>query len=321
MTLILTAVHRHGVIQVVDRLVTRRANGGAEQFDPRANKTVLFSARDAFITLAYTGLAYIDGLPTDQWIAETLRDKPAALGRDGRRPAMLSFERVANWPSVGQAVLRLAIRLEAAMRRLTPTAWRSAPVTIVVAGWQQYRTKRPRAFGLTIAKSAGRPTEVMRLRRHLGRGFGLITEPDGHLSVEEQRAVLDVVRQVTPVDAERAMVAEIRKVAARTDVVGPHCMCVLLPPPWVGWARIRYDSPSPDIAHLISERATLPIPIAFTPWIVTERLTMAPSINSGGNAETQVGEWLLQIEGTGERRDPREPLGLQFTQDRPPQPN
>jgi hypothetical protein len=319
MTLILTAVHRHGVTQVVDRLVTRRANGAAQQFDPRANKTVLFSARDAFVTLAYTGLAYIDGLPTDQWIAETLRDKPVALGRDGRRPAMLCFERVANWPSIGQALLRLASRLEATMSRLTPAVWRSAPITIVVAGWQQYRTKRPRAFGLTIAKPKGRLTEVLRFPRHLGRGFGLITEPDGHLSAEEQRAALDAVRQVTPVDAERAMVAEIRKVAARTDVVGPHCMCILLPPPWVGWARIRYDSPSADMVHLISERATLQIPVAFSPWVVTEGWTMAPSINSGGNTETQVGEWLLQIEGTGERRDPRAPLGLQFTQDRPPQ--
>src|SRR5437879_5929688 len=111
MTLILTAVHRYGVTQVVDRLVTRQTNSGAEEFDPLANKTVLFFARDAFVTLAYTGVAYIDRLPTDQWIAETLRDKAVALGHDGRRPAGHSFERLANSPGVGHGVLRLASRL------------------------------------------------------------------------------------------------------------------------------------------------------------------------------------------------------------------
>ena len=202
MTLILTAIHRHGVIQVADRLVTRQTNGHVEQFDPLANKTILFSARDAFVTLAYTGLAYIDGLPTDRWIAETLRDRPVALGHDGRRPVALSFERVANWPSVGQAVLRLAGRVDMAMSRLS----QAARLSIVVAGWQQYRTKRPRAIGLTIDRPLGRLTQVLRLRRHLGRGFGLITAPDGHLSDEDQRLVLDRVRQVTPVDAELAWI-------------------------------------------------------------------------------------------------------------------
>lgn len=307
-TLILTAVHRHGVIQVVDRLVTLRTNGGVEEFDPRANKTVVFAAGDAIMTLAYTGSAYVDKLPTDQWIAESLRDKPVPLGRDGRRPATLSVGRLANWPSAGQAVSRLANRLEAAM---------SSSVTIVIAGWQLYRNKRPRAFGLTIAKPPSRPT-IVRFPRHLGRGFGLITEPDGHLSTEEQRAVLDVVRRVTPADAERAMVAAIRKVAARTDVVGPHCMCVMFPPPWVGWAKIRYDSPSPETAQLVSKRAKIPIPIAFWPWVVTEGLTMAPSIISGGSSEMQVGSWLLQIDGTSEHRGPI--LNLQFTQERRPRP-
>ena len=130
--------------------------------------------------------------------------------------------------------------------------------------------------------------------------------------------MLDSIRGVTAVDAERAMVDAIRKVAARTDVVGPQCMCVMLPPPSVGWAKIRYDSPSPDTAHLVSERGTLQIPIAFSPWIVTEDLTRPPSINSGGNSEMQLGPWLLQVEGTGDRSGPV--VGLQFTQDRPPQP-
>jgi hypothetical protein len=315
MTLILTTVHRHCVTQVADRLVTRR---GREQFDPDANKTVLFFARDAFVTLGYSGPAYIDRRPTDQWIAETLRDRPVILGHDGRSPAVLSCnEQIANWPSVHEAVARLVKGLEEASRQ-SPAVWRAVPLDIVIAGWQQYRRKRPRAFALTISNAPGCPTVVKRLSRHFGRGVWLVTAPDGYLLPGEQIALNDVVRQVTPAEAERAMVAQIRNVAARTSTVGPHCMCVSSAARVWG-VRIRYDSPNPDMGDLISDRVTVPIPIAFSPWIVTEHQTMAPSIIIGIGPEVRAGRWRIQIEGTGERCDPGAPW-VQFGQNRPPQP-
>lgn len=41
-------------------------------FDPEANKTIVYVARDAIVSIGYTGRAYLEGRPTDQWIAEQL---------------------------------------------------------------------------------------------------------------------------------------------------------------------------------------------------------------------------------------------------------
>lgn len=70
MTLILTHLSAGYpyALQVTDRLVTK----GGSPFDPLANKNIVYVARNAIVSIAYTGLAYIDGIPTDVWIAERL---------------------------------------------------------------------------------------------------------------------------------------------------------------------------------------------------------------------------------------------------------
>ncbi len=300
MTLILTSVNSLGVIQVVDRLVTVQApDQDVQPWDARSNKTILFSARDALCTISYSGLAYIAQLPTDQWIAQNLRREPLSLGRNDR-PAAFTMGRVTNWPSIGPAIQRLVTDLELAMARLMPERLRSAPLSIVIAGWQLYRAKRRRTFGLIIEKLRDdAAVTIKRLPRHFGRGCALITEPE-YLSSDEQNTLLNVIGPATADETEQAMIAEIRRVAEEAGLgrVGPHCMCVMLPPPDLGWARVRYDSPVPDVGYLVSSRGADPFPAAFTPWILTQDLTMAPAVHSGGCTTTQIGPWQLRIEGS-----------------------
>jgi hypothetical protein len=54
-------------VQVSDRLVT-----GGSRSDPCANKTVVYRARDALVSIGYSGIAYVDQTPTDDWIVEHL---------------------------------------------------------------------------------------------------------------------------------------------------------------------------------------------------------------------------------------------------------
>jgi hypothetical protein len=319
MTLILTAMHRHVLVQIVDRLVTQTVNGRIADFDPQSNKTVLFGTRDGFLTIAYTGLAYINELPTDHWIAETLRGLPVRLGRDGIRPAALSMGRVANWPTIGRAIQRLKSGLEGAIATLRPMRWRTEPLSIVIAGWQLYRKKRPRVFALEIEKAAGRNSPVIsRLPRHIGVGWRLLAAPSGHLSLQEGQALVEAIGSGNGGGADHAMVAAIREVSARTNLVGPHCMCVIVPAPQFGWMQVRYDSPTVQEGYLISKRGTRRFPKAFAPWILTEDLTMAPSILSGGGTKIQVGYWLLNIEETLGVGDSN--LSVQSAQQRRPQP-
>src|SRR5437867_2015050 len=61
MTPIVSLASRRYVLQVGDRLVTRAAH----PFDPFSNKAVIYFARDAVVSISYTGLAYLESLPTD----------------------------------------------------------------------------------------------------------------------------------------------------------------------------------------------------------------------------------------------------------------
>jgi hypothetical protein len=68
MTVILTLYSRFGIVQVGDRLVT--AKGAV--VNPAANKTVIYAARDGIVSIGYTGLAALNGVPTDKWVAVRL---------------------------------------------------------------------------------------------------------------------------------------------------------------------------------------------------------------------------------------------------------
>jgi hypothetical protein len=68
LTLILTCVSRHAIVQAGDRLVS----AGGNPVNPLANKTAVFSARDALVSISYGGLAEVGGITTDDWIARRL---------------------------------------------------------------------------------------------------------------------------------------------------------------------------------------------------------------------------------------------------------
>lgn len=60
MTLILSFANRLGVIQVVDRLLTKTKQDISRPFDRQSNKTLIYVARDAVVAISYTGLGYLD---------------------------------------------------------------------------------------------------------------------------------------------------------------------------------------------------------------------------------------------------------------------
>lgn len=67
MTLVLSCLMRDYVIQVSDQRITRVSDGAL--VDNLRNKGTMFCSQMAF---SYTGLAEIDGIPTDLWLAEVL---------------------------------------------------------------------------------------------------------------------------------------------------------------------------------------------------------------------------------------------------------
>ena len=82
MTLNLTLLTTTYVMQVSDRRLTDLLSGG--EFDAVANKNVVYLARDGIFTICYSGPAYLEGVPTDTWIACKLACEDMSLFRGGR---------------------------------------------------------------------------------------------------------------------------------------------------------------------------------------------------------------------------------------------
>ena len=300
MTLILTTFWHRGVSQIAHRQLSREIGAKVTAFDLLSNKTILFAARDAFVTMSYSGYGYIEGTPTDEWIVGILRGRPMNRAADGVRPSSISLGRITPWPSIGIAVRTLAEEIEAAYKRLGRPARKRFYLGIALAGWQVSRRQRPRVFALTIRKHDGLPSpKVDRVRRHLGRGGGIFDEPEGYMEPPELdasvRGFIDGLKQ-DPKTAEQAIIDGLRTVAKRNrPKIGEDCMCVLIPPPHVGWARVRFAPMAAHRGTLKHAKGRTDLPIAFSPWIVTQGMTMAPSIMVGGQS-VDIGPWKLEIE-------------------------
>jgi hypothetical protein len=64
-TQILTFACPLSIVQVSDRLLTALQQGKSREFDPIANKTLVYRANDALVSIGYSGIAYIDNMPTE----------------------------------------------------------------------------------------------------------------------------------------------------------------------------------------------------------------------------------------------------------------
>jgi hypothetical protein len=118
MTLHITLTSNRFILQLSDRLVSVQRRGSLTPFDETANKTVIYFARDGWVSIGYTRLAYLGGIPTDQWIAEKLigEELSSQRGPSGGIPIGLVAGPVYRWFDIGLAKQVL-------QRGVTPVWW------------------------------------------------------------------------------------------------------------------------------------------------------------------------------------------------------
>lgn len=301
MTLILTRASKDYVLQVTDRLVTQT---GGKPFDPIANKNVLYCSRNAVVVLGYTGLAYLGGVPTDQWIVETLTGH--TFDRDRKPPAASGVPmRVRD---IGQSLTLLKKGLEnAPFEPKWSSDWKASPFDVCVSGWQRSRKRwRPVLGWLSKPKDAvtielgyvPRYWHWDRDQHKKGFKFKVGVAPGSNLSHSRRKVLVEKLTGCSPDQAESNMVEAIREVSRSVPEVGPHCMSILLPPPSAAGARIRYiplDAPA-LAAVSTSQGPAFPVPPAFSPWLVGPGVIFAPSIISG-SWPAQLGGYPVALEG------------------------
>ena len=142
MTLVLSLSTHAFALHVSDRLVSR----GGKPYDPMANKTVVFRATDGLMTFGYTGPAYLEGTPTDTWIAEAISGE--SLRGDGGAVRHGTF----SVSEVGITLAQMSHRL-----RRNREFWRLGG-EIAAAGWQwnsKRKTSRARNVLWVLHRGSG----------------------------------------------------------------------------------------------------------------------------------------------------------------------
>jgi len=273
MTLITTLLAGPFVQHAGDRLVT----GGPGGPDPEANKTVLYLAKDAVVSIGYTGLAQLDGKPTDQFLAEVLIGDPLSVPppmlimRAGRRERR----------DIGLATTQLMAALSSAVQRV-PIAHRKYAPIVMLSGWRWRRKgpkNRDRGTFVWVLHPHGTTYHVRRERPALGQ-VRLSGVPAGRLRKDEVDRYLDQLLAL-PLPPDPAMstnlLAELtrevadRSAAAGDPTVGRDCMTISMPAPYrTREIQIRFV---PDPLSGSS-------PKTYSPWVVGPELVVSPRMMS-----------------------------------------
>lgn len=282
MTLIFTLATPRYILQVSDRLVTR----DERQFDPASNKTLIYHAKNAVVSIGYSGLAYLEDVPTDQWIAQKLWGEGRFLELEPGRPAAFTYGRAPQWLDIGRSMDLLRHECEQVFSGLPPHMLR--PQHIVLAGWQWRRgVVRPIVCQLRNSerRSGLRTFEASDLPRYWhwqkGNPLYLCWIPHGGLfSRREIRDLADQLRKTwwSPQTSQGLLVDAIHLAARKSSVVGRDCMSVFMPPLGSRIVEVSYRSPQQARAVVTEGEKRLEFPAAFTPWIVGPRCVVAPSI-------------------------------------------
>jgi hypothetical protein len=270
-TLISTLV-RGAVIQVGDRQLAKVQLSGRvrrpEVFDRASNKTVVYVARNGLLTISYSGAAYVDDVPTDEWIA-------SRLSGFVRLERVMRFGRLPFHHDVGTAVLLLRQRLSAVRPRPS--------VEVIAGGWQWKvnRVDRPRpVLWYVWQPSDGSDYRVQYERwRHAPYPPFLAFVPRTvPVDVGLKRATARVVYDPgTSTEEATAALVNLNAEASRaSELIGPDCMVVELAPPPDLSVRVEYITGSrrPDLADAVSGES---LPAAFSPYLMGAREIYPPS--------------------------------------------
>jgi hypothetical protein len=264
------------VIHIGDRLLTV----GASSWDPLANKSVVLLGLDGFAVLSYSGLAYIDSKPTDQWLAEEVSGREAGPAlRVGSGPPMMfdpSFR-----PKVGPALARVRTAID---REFGPsgTKHRSKGMRVEATGFIVPRRRSPQRKARPFMHRYSHPGHyhsqlvVDELPRYwdwfretkLG-SVGVVAAEERRALHEDLSAQLASTRLTNQDDCERLLVNCIRAVSVTDGRVGKHCMSIVLGRD--GEVRVRFlPDPTDDSSA-----------VAYTPWVVGPGAMWPPSVLEG----------------------------------------
>lgn len=297
LTLVISKVSRRFVIQVSDRLLT--SYGSQLPFDTAANKSIIYFARDAYVAISYSGLAYLEGIPTDEWIGRVLSGDPWDVpcgGPGGHFGTRIQAGQEIHAKDIGLSIRLLRDQLAAVMQS-EPAGHRQYAPQVTISGWQRgKRAWRPILYYLCDLGEGSYYTGFGWSRRHgWERGmFYLDFVPRRNpLFPSEVRELDDRFKQPHTEEGARVLIGDyIRRAADRSLVVGRDYLSILLPPPGARFIETRYvangasssihRSDELNIASALGSKR--PGPVAYSPWVIAPGFVRSPSLLIGSSS-------------------------------------
>jgi hypothetical protein len=272
-TLILTFASQNLVVQASDRLLTL-LDGGKEH-DRLACKTVVWRAADEVVVLGYTGVAYLDGIPTDTWVARKL-----CPDIQEQQFALRFGQEIAAKP-LHQGLRDLIAELQRTFFAPGfPRESRSVPWRIYVAGYQSLsKTAKPVA-----ALLASQPNGTCHMKWDGGNWrwpnkFRLAPIPQV-LSGEERRSLVARLEKPSSTatsaaeHVEQVLVEEIKNQAGKHRTIGRDVTTVTL---GLDGVKVRYHGETVRRATFDEGTpASFEAESAYSPWLIGRYGFLAP---------------------------------------------
>ncbi|MFF5037408.1 hypothetical protein [Nocardia salmonicida] len=280
MTLLVTAVTRNHAFHASDQLVTYGHAGLIVEHDRRANKTIVIVGSDCWLVLGYTGVAYIDARPTDQFIAEAVSgvadlSKGGILMRGHGQPLRIHFEKIGR---------RIVESVDAAFRRL-PSAAQKHKLILIGSGLQFTKPAwRHIIFKVEFDEkkwdSVGDSGRWPSWNSFALNAAGDVREP----IIKRARERVKAEGSESPERIRSIMVDAVRETGAASKLVGENVISVILAPEQseigvyldLSDAGPTIESPSTDPDRI------LPPPAVYTPFVLLPSAVHCPSIASAG---------------------------------------
>ncbi len=272
MTLVISIATPGYGLHVSDRLVSRAGS----PYDAYANKTVVFRATDGLIVFGYTGPAFLDGVPTDTWIADVLSGGACAAAAGGLMYGAFDVR------DTGSSLATLSQRLRAGR------VFDQYGGEVCAAGWQ-WNARRRRAYSRPVLWALNRDSGPMRWTQHMPRHlperkteFRMCSIGDWPLGPDAWNDLVARTGSAGPnLDSvEQLAVSAIRNASAqRSGTIGGHCMSVVVRPGhFHPNARVRFLPAERHQGQAFGQEVEL----AFTPWMVSPDTIHAPAVTIGG---------------------------------------
>jgi hypothetical protein len=199
-------------MQVSDRLISTEHQRTDPPEYALSNKSIVYLALNAIVSMGYVGTAYLEGRPTDEWIAERLwGERLKDRTRDGR--IGVRFGPAPSLHDIGFAVRALQTSLES----LPPSPH---GLFIAITGWQAVRKKNERPIFVELARRPNeRPVSRFEKQRWWGGKGLVVAELGGYLTPDDLKSLAQKLSEAAKSkdllqDFEDLLAGAARKVSA-----------------------------------------------------------------------------------------------------------